>query len=109
MKSWFEVMVRARLGPPEKDDKQVVLLGRVVRWMRGEVEWEAWNEVKGGASPLYRFEAARKEERTNLRTQAKDFRGDRNQGRTRETDQLFGLVRHEFLERIHTVMLLSVG
>ena len=35
MKSWFEIKVRAMLGPEEKDDKEVVLLGRVVRWLGG--------------------------------------------------------------------------
>ena len=28
MKSWFEIKLRAMLGPEEKDDKEVVLLGR---------------------------------------------------------------------------------
>ena len=33
MKSWFEVKVRAMLGPDDKDDKEVVLLGRIMRWL----------------------------------------------------------------------------
>ena len=41
MKSWFEIKVRAMLGHEEKDDKEVVLLGRVVRWLGDKVEWEA--------------------------------------------------------------------
>ena len=31
MKKWYEVKVRARLGPEPKDDKEATLLGRVVR------------------------------------------------------------------------------
>ena len=31
MKSWFEVVVRARLGPEEKDDKEISVLGRIVK------------------------------------------------------------------------------
>ena len=41
MKSWFEIKVRARLGPDEKDDKEVVLLGRVIRWKDWGIEYEA--------------------------------------------------------------------
>ena len=40
-KSWFEIKVRAILAHEEKDDKEVVLLGRVVRWLGDKVEWEA--------------------------------------------------------------------
>eukprot|EP00973_Karenia_brevis_P092851 12414382-Karenia_brevis.AAC.1 len=29
MESWFEIKVRAILGPEEKDDEEVVILGRV--------------------------------------------------------------------------------
>ena len=33
MKPWFEIKVTAMLGPDEKDDKQVVILGRRDRWL----------------------------------------------------------------------------
>ena len=32
MKRWYEVKVRARLGPDDHDDKEATLLGRVIRW-----------------------------------------------------------------------------
>ena len=32
MKEWFEVKIRARLGEDDKDDKEVTLLGRIIRW-----------------------------------------------------------------------------
>ena len=32
LKSWFEVKVRGRLGPDEKDDKEIIILGRTVTW-----------------------------------------------------------------------------
>jgi hypothetical protein len=41
MKSWFEVKVRAMLGPDDEDDKEVILLGRIARWLEDKVEWEA--------------------------------------------------------------------
>eukprot|EP00973_Karenia_brevis_P035286 4866350-Karenia_brevis.AAC.1 len=41
MESWFEIKVRAVLGPEDKDDKEVTILGRVVRWTREGIEYEA--------------------------------------------------------------------
>eukprot|EP00973_Karenia_brevis_P039737 5484695-Karenia_brevis.AAC.1 len=32
MKEWFEMKVRAVLGPDPGDDKEVTILGRMVRW-----------------------------------------------------------------------------
>ena len=39
MKSWFEITVRALLGPEEGDDKHVVILGRHVRWTADGIEY----------------------------------------------------------------------
>ena len=41
MASWFEIKVRAMLGMDEKDEKEVVILGRIVRWKEGGIEFEA--------------------------------------------------------------------
>ena len=41
MQSWFEIKVRARLGPDAGDDKEVTILGRIVRWMHWGIECEA--------------------------------------------------------------------
>ena len=41
MKAWFEVKVRARLGPDKKDDKEATLLGRVIRWEDWGITCEA--------------------------------------------------------------------
>ena len=41
MMSWFEIKVRALLGPEEGDDKSIVLLGRQVRWTAESIEYEA--------------------------------------------------------------------
>ena len=46
MSKWYEVKVRARLGPGENDDKEATLLGRIVRW-------EAWG-ISCEANPKYR-------------------------------------------------------
>jgi len=37
LKSWFELKVRAILGPEESDDKEIVILGRLVRWELGGI------------------------------------------------------------------------
>lgn len=41
MREMFEIKVRAVLGPEVKDDNEVVILGRVVRWTDEGVEFEA--------------------------------------------------------------------
>jgi hypothetical protein len=41
MKKWYEVKVKARLGPEPGDDKEVDILGRRVRWTENGVEYEA--------------------------------------------------------------------
>eukprot|EP00973_Karenia_brevis_P039436 5445121-Karenia_brevis.AAC.1 len=41
MESWFEIKVRAILGPEEKEDEEVVIVGRVVRWLKDGIEYEA--------------------------------------------------------------------
>ena len=48
MKSWFEVKVRARLGPEPSDDKEIVVLGRVVSWKDEGIEYQA--DLSTGAS-----------------------------------------------------------
>ena len=41
IKKWFEVKIRARLGPDPGDDKEAVLLGRIVRVTEKGFEYEA--------------------------------------------------------------------
>ena len=38
---WFEIKVRGTLGPAPEDDKEIVILGRTVRWCDWGIEWEA--------------------------------------------------------------------
>ena len=38
MEKWFEIKVRAILGPEEGDDKEVIILGRTVRWQPWGIE-----------------------------------------------------------------------
>ena len=38
---WFEAKVRARLGPDDSDDKEVVILGRLVKWESWGILYEA--------------------------------------------------------------------
>lgn len=41
MKSWFEIKVRGELGGDKGDDKEIVLLGRIIRWTPTGTEYEA--------------------------------------------------------------------
>jgi hypothetical protein len=41
MKDWFEIKVRAKLGPEDTDDKEVTILGRTVRWRAWGLEYQA--------------------------------------------------------------------
>ena len=41
MQSWFEIKVRGILGPDDKDCKEMVILGRVVKWKSWGIEWSA--------------------------------------------------------------------
>ena len=41
IKTWFEIKVRATLGPDDEDDKKVVILGRTLRCKTWGIEWEA--------------------------------------------------------------------
>eukprot|EP00973_Karenia_brevis_P061600 8566220-Karenia_brevis.AAC.1 len=41
MEEWCEIAVRAILGPDSQDDKEVVMLGRMVRWTDNGIEYEA--------------------------------------------------------------------
>ena len=41
MTEWYEIKVRAMMGPDAKDDKEVVILGRTVRWLEDRNEYEA--------------------------------------------------------------------
>ena len=41
MQEWYEIKVRAILGPDEEDDKEVVILGRTVQWCSWGISWEA--------------------------------------------------------------------
>ncbi len=41
MKEWFEVTVRGRLGQDAGDDKESSVLGRIVNWREGGIEYQA--------------------------------------------------------------------
>ena len=41
MKSWFEIKVRGIMGPDEGDVKEIIVLGRIVRWTHKGIEYEA--------------------------------------------------------------------
>ena len=39
--TWFEVKVRGMLGHDEKDNKEIIILGRTLRWTQDGLEYEA--------------------------------------------------------------------
>ena len=41
MSGWFEIKLRGVLGPDPEDDKEIVILGRTVKWTSGGIEYEA--------------------------------------------------------------------
>ncbi len=41
MAEWYEIKVRALLGPEAGDDKEITILNRTVRWKKNEIEYEA--------------------------------------------------------------------
>eukprot|EP00973_Karenia_brevis_P042376 5865601-Karenia_brevis.AAC.1 len=41
MEEWYEIKRRAILGPDSHDDKEVVILGRMVKWTENGIEYEA--------------------------------------------------------------------
>ena len=41
MQKWYEIKVRATLGPDDRDDKEVVILGRSDKWCHWGICWEA--------------------------------------------------------------------
>ena len=41
MKEWFEVKVRARIGPDESDDKENSIWGKRVRWEQWGISYQA--------------------------------------------------------------------
>ena len=89
MKTWFDIEVRAILGPDQKDDKEVVILGRVVRWRDWGIEFEAdpWHRqvladrfgfTKESAAGAHNGDKERKEDARDEikmgKQQAKEFR-----------------------------------
>eukprot|EP00973_Karenia_brevis_P077267 10732734-Karenia_brevis.AAC.1 len=69
MESWFEIKVRAVLGPEPKDDKAVTILGRIVRWNDEGIDYEA--------DPKHRMKdkVEEWEEEFLGKSEAKEFRG----------------------------------
>ena len=65
MKSWFDIKVRARLGPEEKDDKSVSILGRMVQWCSWGISYEADTKHRQLIAEYLGFDAESKRLTTN--------------------------------------------
>ena len=75
MKSWFEIKVRAVLGPEESDDKEVVILGRIVKWTQEGIEYKA--DPKHRAVLLEKFGFREGETRALANNGEKDWREEK--------------------------------
>ena len=60
MKEWFQLKVRARLGPDVKDDKEAVLLGRILRWHTWGISCEADPKYRLRIMAAFGFEESSK-------------------------------------------------
>ena len=60
METWFEIKVRGVLGPEVGDDKEIVILGRTVRWTKEGVEFEADRRHRNVLMDHFRFEEGAK-------------------------------------------------
>ena len=56
MASWFEIKVRATLGEDSYDDKEVMILGRIVKWKEGGLEYEADPRHRSEVMKYFGFE-----------------------------------------------------
>ena len=91
MSEWFELKVRAVLGPDAKDDKETIILGRTVRWTESGVEFEAdprhrqilaeyFGFTEESAAAAFNGDRERKEDGLNdeadmVKSEATEFRG----------------------------------
>ena len=57
MATWFEIKVRALMGPDPEDDKEVVILGRTVRWKDWGIEFEADQKHRKILAEFFELEA----------------------------------------------------
>ena len=64
------------LGPDENDDKEVVLLGRVVRWLGDRVEWEADPKHRGKVLETFGMNEGTRALGCNGETNCKEEVGD---------------------------------
>eukprot|EP00973_Karenia_brevis_P051864 7203646-Karenia_brevis.AAC.1 len=60
MESCFEIKVRAILGPEEQDDKEVVILGRIVRRLKEGIGYEADPKHRRIIFRVFRFDGKTK-------------------------------------------------
>ena len=56
MGGWFEIKVRGMLGPEIGDDKEIVILGRTVRWTEEGIEYEADKKHRKAMMEHFGFE-----------------------------------------------------
>ena len=65
MKSWFDIKVRAKLGPEAEDDKSVIIWGRMVRWCTWGLSYEADSKHGKLIADYFGFDAETRKLATN--------------------------------------------
>jgi hypothetical protein len=80
MKSWFEVKVRARLGPEQSDDKEIVVLGRVVSWRDEGIEYQADPKHRSVVIEQFGFEEGSKGLSVSGKAEDQDDDGEELEG-----------------------------
>ena len=63
MSDWYDIKFRGILGPDAHDIKEIVILGRLLRWVGNGVENKGLNETSSVVSPLVKTVDTQEEKR----------------------------------------------
>ena len=92
MGEWFEIKVKGVLGPEDKDMKEIVILGRLVRWTEDGVEFEADPRHRKALMDHFGFEEGVKGAAVNGDKERKEEEGDEDDMEREEAKTFRGLV-----------------
>ena len=92
MGTWFEIKVRGVLGPEVGDDKEIVILGRTVRWTEEGVEFEADRRHRKVLMEHFGFEEGAKGAGVNGDKERKEEEDDEDEMDKEEAKKFRGMV-----------------
>ena len=90
IKGWFEVKVRGRLGAGYRDDKEIDVLGRTVRWRDWGIEYEADEGHRAKLMEMFGMDDWTKCLQSNGDKEEKDEEGDEEDMEAEETTSFRG-------------------